>query len=562
MAISNLRVPTTSQIRALEATWIKSVSDSTQVNWGQVLMEIAGRAAAHCALNLWNLNPGHVAVFAGLGNNGGDGLVIARYLNLWGVPASVFIVGEGEMTSAEARANRTILESLAVEVVSLGEDDDLDEALNSITSSASILVDAIFGTGLSSPVEGIHRKVIDAINNSAKPVLAVDIPSGINSDNGQVMGTAVRADGTVTFGFLKPGFLNYPGAEYAGELSLVDIGLPDFTEPSVDIQGKDYSEYPSLFVTTCGAVQGVLPLRPTDSNKGTFGNLLTIAGSLGMSGSGVLASVSALKVGAGLSYLATARSLIIGLPPNEIVYRPLSETSAQTISSESLPEILRLVESCKAVVLGCGMSQNQDTVNLVLSLLDQIDKPCLLDADGLNALSKHPDKLTNGHNFVLTPHPKELSRLLGISVDEILHDRISAVLTAAEKFGCTVVLKGAYSLVASHDGTLYINPTGNSGMSTAGAGDVLSGIIGGLLAQGLSPFDAAISGVYIHGRAGDLALQRHNSLKQQDDIVLAGLSQLMVAGDICDYIPQAMGSVHAGELSYLEQRLAQSVSTL
>lgn len=562
MAISNLRVPTTSQIRALEATWIKSVSDSTEVNWGQVLMEIAGRAAAHCALNLWNLNPGHVAVFAGLGNNGGDGLVIARYLNLWGVPASVFIVGEGEMTSAEARANRTILESLAVEVVSLGEDDDLDEALNSITSSASILVDAIFGTGLSRPVEGIHRKVIDAINNSAKPVLAVDIPSGINSDNGQVMGTAVRADGTVTFGFLKPGFLNYPGAEYAGELSLVDIGLPDFTEPSVDIQGKDYSEYPNLFVTTCGAVQGVLPLRPTDSNKGTFGNLLTIAGSLGMSGSGVLASVSALKVGAGLSYLATARSLIVGLPANEIVYRPLSETSAQTISSESLPEILRLVEGCKAVVLGCGLSQNQDTVNLVLSLLDQIDKPCLLDADGLNALSKHPDKLTNGHNFVLTPHPKELSRLLGISVEEILHDRISAVLTAAEKFGCTVVLKGAYSLVASHDGTLFINPTGNSGMSTAGAGDVLSGIIGGLLAQGLSPFDAAISGVYIHGRAGDLALQRHNTLKQQDEIVLAGLSQLMVASDILEYIPQAMGSVHAGELSYLEQRLAQSVSTL
>ncbi|HMY03562.1 MAG TPA: NAD(P)H-hydrate dehydratase [Candidatus Obscuribacter sp.] len=558
MVISNLRVPTTKQIRALESAWIKSVEETAATNWGQVLMEVAGRAASHCTLSIWNENPGHVAIFAGTGNNGGDGMVVARYLNLWGIPASVFIVGEGEMTTAEARTNKKLLERLDIEIVQLSGQEDLEDALESIASGATVIVDAIFGTGLSRDVGGIHRTVIDAINNSARPVLSIDIPSGINSDNGRIMGAAVRADQTVTFGYLKAGLLTFPGAEYAGQLSLVDIGLPDFSETFVQQLNldKDSADNGSqIWLTTCGAVQGIMPFRPTNSHKGTFGQLLTIAGSLGMSGAGVMAAASALKIGAGLSYLSTARSLIVGLPTHEIVYKPLSETTAQSISQEAVAEVLPLIDGVQAVVLGPGLSQNHDTVSFVLSLIDIISKPCVIDADGLNALAQNPEVLLGQapRRFVLTPHPRELSRLTGQSVEVIQSDRIGAALAAARKFGSVVVLKGHYSVIASPTGQVFINPTGNSGMATAGAGDVLSGMIGGLMAQGLPPFDAAVAGVYLHGKAGDLAANRPE---------LAGAQASLVATDILAHIPFALASLQAGDVSYLEERLLQSVSSL
>lgn len=560
MALSNLRVPTTKQIRDLEKSWIACAQEASSVNWGQVLMEVAGRSAAHCALNLWNQNPGHVAVFAGQGNNGGDGMVVARYLNLWGIPTSVFILGElkdGKMATAEAEANRRILEALDIELVNLSADENLEESLESITTSATVIVDAIFGTGLTREVEGLQRLVIESINNSARPVLSVDIPSGINSDNGQPMGAAVRADLTVTFGFLKPGLLTYPGAEYAGDLSLVDIGLPDFSESFMneDVLDEEETELEAqIFVTTCGAVQGVLPNRPTNSHKGTFGQVLTIAGSLGMSGAGVMAAGSSLKIGAGLAYLATPRSLIVGLPAEEIVYKALDETSKQTISSESLPEVSKLIDSVDAVILGPGISQNADTVNFVLELIDLISKPCVIDADGLNAISQNPEVLVEAQgDFVITPHPRELSRLMGISVEEIQHDRVKAAFDAAVRFNCMVVLKGAYSVIAAPDGQVFINPTGNSGMATAGAGDVLSGIIGGLMAQGLNSFDAAIAGVYLHGKAGDAAVQKSEP---------AGAAACLMASDIQKHIPHALSAVKSGEVSYLEEKLLLSVSML
>jgi len=586
--LSNLRVPTTKQIRNLEAAWIESIAEiAGGLNWSQTLMEVAGRGAALAALSLWDENPGHIAIFCGSGNNGGDGLVVARYLNLWGVPASCFVVPpsaketektngketgketskesskalqtnprpsdnpdsldevEVQMTTPEAEANRKILAALGVDLIVLEDTDELHEVLGAITSNSTVLVDALFGTGLTRDVEGVARHVIEAINSSTKPVLAIDLPSGINSDNGQIMGAAVRADKTVTFGFMKPGHLTHPGAEYSGAMHLVDIGLPDFSNLPEALSHID--SIPKIFVTTCGAVQSVLPSRPTNSNKGTFGRVLTIGGSLGMGGAGALTSSSALRVGAGLSYLATPRSLAGHVPVEEIVVKPLPETTDQSISKEALKEVIEMLDQISSVVIGPGLSQNQDTVSFVLDLLDLINKPCVIDADGLNALSANVKSLPkSARNFVLTPHPKELSRLTGKTVEELLADRVGSVLAAAKQFDCIVVFKGAYSLVAHPDGEIFINPTGNSGMSTAGAGDVLSGIIGGLMAQGLSPFDAACAGVYIHGRAGDLVSANFGE---------AGI----LAGDIRSAIPLALLNITAGEASALEEQLTQSV---
>ncbi|MBP9089808.1 NAD(P)H-hydrate dehydratase [bacterium] len=578
--LSNLRVPTTKQIRSLEAAWIESIAEiSDGLNWGQTLMEVAGRGAALAALSLWDENPGHIAIFCGCGNNGGDGLVVARYLNLWGVPASCFVVAptekgsdlengkeanketsktnprpsekqdnqepEVKMSTPEAEANRKILASLGVDLILLEDTDELVEVLGAITSNSTVLVDALFGTGLTRAVGGVAKHVIEAINSSTKPVLAIDLPSGINSDTGQIMGAAVRADKTVTFGFLKPGHLTHPGAEYAGSMHLVDIGLPDFSNLPASLSHVEST--PKIFVTTCGAVQSVLPSRPTNSNKGTFGRVLTIGGSLGMGGAGALASSSALRVGAGLSYLATPRSLANHVAVEEIVVKPLPETTEQSISKEALKEVIEMLDQISSVVIGPGLSQNQDTVSFVLDLLDLINKPCVIDADGLNALSANINSLPkSARNFVITPHPKELSRLTGKTIEELLSDRVGSALAAAKEFDCIVVFKGAYTLVAHPDGEVYVNPTGNSGMSTAGSGDVLSGIIGGLMAQGLSPFDAACAGVYIHGRAGDL--------------VAANFGQAgVVAGNIRSAIPLALINIASGEASSLEEQLTQSV---
>ena len=554
--LSNVRVPTTAQIRALEKAWIETANQSTGTSWGQVLMEIAGRGAAFAALSLWDENAGHIAIVCGRGNNGGDGLVVARYLALWGIPISCFILGvkaddKKIMTTAEGEANLKLLEKTGAQIFYVADhhedgstSSELDQILTSTLEEATVIVDAIFGTGLSREVTGLAKDTIEAINKSFKSVLAVDIASGINSDTGQIMGSAVRANKTVTFGYLKPGQLQHPGASLAGDLHLIDIGLPDFLLVNTESE-KDTSK---IYVTTCGAVQAVLPKRPTNSNKGTFGHLLTIGGSLGMTGAGVLCAFSALRSGAGLSYVATARSLISSLPVEELVYKPLSETTAQTISKEALNEVPELLDKISAVVLGPGISQNHDTVSFTLDLLDLINKPCVIDADALNAISQNIESLGKpARNFVMTPHPKELSRLTGKSVSEISADRIGSCLAAAKKFDCVVVLKGAYTVVGSPDGEAYINPTGNSGMSTAGAGDVLSGIIGGLLAQGLTPLDAACAGVYLHGKAGDIA---------SDIIGKAGL----VAGDITASIPQALTAITQGEVSHLEELLTQSVT--
>ncbi len=332
------RVPTTQQIRSLESSFIKECD----ANWGQVLMELAGRSVAQSVFESWSQLLGDVLVFCGRGNNGGDGLVAARYLKLWDVPVSVLLVpgksGDSEdfkMTAAEAQANLNILQRIGVSVT-IG---------NVVPGEVgfSVVVDALLGTGLDREVTGDYKTAIDSVNLSGAKVVAVDLPSGVNSDNGQIMGAAVRADCTVTFGYLKAGLLCQPGADKAGDLVVIDIGLPNIEETD-----------PNINLSMAEIIRLRLPLRPTASHKGTFGTTLTIAGSLGMMGATMFASESALRVGAGLSLLATPRSLIAHLPPREVIYRPLPETDAQTISLEAITALDEDFERATSVILRPG----------------------------------------------------------------------------------------------------------------------------------------------------------------------------------------------------------------
>jgi NAD(P)H-hydrate epimerase len=530
------RIPSTAQLRKLESDWIKKCA----AGWGQVLMEIAGRGTAELAYQIWEIHPGVVLVFCGHGNNGGDGLVVARYLSLWGVPVVVRVVGDSsngevKMSSPEASTNYKILKEMGIVPVAAGDDTDI------LTDGCSLIIDALLGTGLDREVQGGYRTVIDSINRSGKPVIAVDVPSGINSDTGQIMGAAIRADLTVTFGYLKAGLLHFPGADQAGELKVIDIGLPELPEDNSSKQE------PILHIASSEYVLNRIPARPKNSHKGTFGTVLTIAGSFNMPGATILVSESALRTGAGLSILAAPRSIISRLPAAEIIYRPLLETSEITICPNALKEkgFEEDLERATSIILGPGISQNKDTQRFVYELLPIIEKPCVIDADGLNAIAANPNAFPkNTWQFVLTPHPKELSRLISKSVAEIQVDRVSAARSAADKFGAVVVLKGAHTVIAGPDNQLFINVTGDSGMATAGSGDVLSGIIGGLLAQGLEPFEAAVTGVYIHGFAGDIA---------SEEVGETGI----VAGDIANAIPFALSAIRSGQRSVWESQFEE-----
>jgi NAD(P)H-hydrate epimerase len=540
-------IPSTSQIRELESNFIKTCN----AQWGQVLMELAGREAASLALELWQRTAGSVIVFCGRGNNGGDGMVVARYLYLWGVPVSVLLVptdkkaGEFEMNSDEANVNRSLVQQFGIPL-SVTNKLPTDEA-------PSIVIDALLGTGINHEVKGDYRSAIDSINLAAVKVLSIDLPSGINSDTGQIKGAAVKADNTITFGYLKAGLLNEPGAGLAGELSVVDIGLPNVEDYQSEIH--DEKSAASLHLAVSEYVRERLPSRPTDSHKGTYGTVLTIAGSLGMTGAPMLAGETALRVGAGLVLLAVPKSLIAQLPSKEVIYRALPETEALSISLKALNILTADLEKATSIILGPGISTEKETVQFVqkfvLGTLSQLKKPCLIDADALNAISmiKEDVSFPDGNKIVLTPHPKELSRLLAVSTSEIQSDRVAFARKAATKFNCVVVLKGARTIVADCTGQAFINPTGNAGMATAGAGDVLSGTIGGLLAQGLEPLHAAACGVYLHGMAGDIAAE---------DIGETGL----VASDISMSMPFALSAVKSGECSSFEESLKKNKSDL
>jgi len=495
---------------------------------GIVLMENAARGATRVFLE--HFEPprnSRVLFLCGPGNNGGDGYVMARYLHQRGYGITVLVLSEFGKIAGDALTNLEIIRRMGLD---LREIPDLNhwETCRGLLKSADFAIDAILGTGLNSPVRGLYRQVIDDLNASAVPVTAIDIPSGIHADTGQIMGTAVRAELTATFGFPKLGQLLFPGASLVGRLVRIDIGIPKGVADRIPalhrlIEARDMKE--------------ILPADEQDVHKGRRGHLLVLAGSTGKTGAAVLACLGALRAGAGLVTLGIPSSLnpILEGKLTEAMTCPLPETQAGTLALEGEKQILDLLREKTALALGPGLSTHEDTVRLVRRVVAQSPVPTVVDADGLNALAGDLSPLRScGDRAVLTPHPGEMARLTGLANSDIQADRAGLAARFAQNQGCHLVLKGARTLVARPDGRVHVNPTGNPALAGGGSGDVLTGILGGFLARGLPPGKAAVAGVYLHGLAADLLAEGMGE---------AGI----LAGELPEVIPTLMAVLSEGE---------------
>ena len=510
-----MKVVTAQEMREIDQQTIEQIGIP-----GAVLMEHAGTAVVR-AIRQHFPECQRIAVIVGKGNNGGDGLVVARQLAHTGQPIHIFLVSPPESFAGDALTNLEIAQNLNLPITSILSGDELEAAKSQI-ASAHLIVDSIFGTGLRGGVRGFIGKVIEYINETGRPVVAIDLPSGLSADTGIAEGACIQATHTVTIGLPKRGNLIHPGGTLTGKLEVVDIGFPQNVIDAQNIQ---------INWTQPSDAARILPARPTHSHKGTYGRVYVAAASTGMTGAAALTSVGALRVGAGLVTLGAPKSLnpILEVKLTEAMTVPLPETAEGSLALEAKSHIIEAVERTKSVLaVGPGLSQHPETVALVHSLIRESNAPIVIDADGVNALSKSKEILSLlSPQTVLTPHPGEMARLIGGNVEALERDRIGIAQRFAETHNVTLVLKGAPTVVARGNGEVWINSTGNAGMATGGMGDVLTGLIAGLIAQKVSPFDAAVLGVYLHGLAGDIVAES------------IGMHGLM-AGDVLNSVPKAI----------------------
>ncbi len=471
------------------AAQMKEADQYTINELGIPSLDLMENAALSCvsAIEDLALDKRKVCIFCGAGNNGGDGFAIGRILHQKGYDVHVVFVGNREKCTFETSEQIRRYESCG----RLTGNEIPNEEY-------SVIVDAIFGVGLSRNIEGHYKNVIEQMNQMSGIKVAVDIPSGISADNGEILGVAFHADITVTFQAEKIGITLYPGREYVGKIIVADIGISSESfQKDKDVActfGK--TEYKNL-----------LPVRKENSHKGTYGKLLIVAGCKGMSGAAYLNAMSAYTIGAGLVQIYTVEE-------NRIILQTLlPEAIITTYENYSEREIISLLDWADAVCIGSGIGTNQISQKILKKVLEHVEVPCVIDADGLNILSTHKwylNKKKHG-NFIITPHMKEMSRLTGNSIGEIIRDRIMITKKFAEKFDIICILKDARTITASLGMHTHMNFSGNSAMAKAGSGDVLTGVIGGLLAQGLSCMDAAVLGPYLHGKAGDYARKEKGS---------------------------------------------------
>ena len=469
---------------------------------GMILMENAGKGAAEVISNTFpDIHKKKIAIIAGKGNNGGDGLVIARYLLNQGVSVRVYLLTDPKGLRGDAETNFNIFQRMKGEVISVPSSKDYVK-LKKDLERFDILVDGIFGTGLDAEVRGYYREVIDHLNTLQRPIVAIDIPSGLDADTGKPLGTAIRASLTITFGLPKVGHLIPPGIDYVGEVKVIDIGIPKrlVEEEKISthlLEEKEIKKWLSI------------PRNP-DTHKGDYGHLLVIAGSVGKTGAAAMACQAALRMGAGLVTLAIPKSLngIMEMKLTEVMTEPLPETPKQTLSLRAFSAILRLCENKKAVIIGPGLGTFKETQSLVLKLIKALGLPIILDADGLTALATQPKTLpVTNRSLILTPHPGEMARLMRSQVKEVLEDRIGVSRNFSQSHHVHLVLKGHPTLISTPKGEVFINPTGNPGMASGGTGDVLTGMIGGLVCQGFDILPSLQMAVYLHGMAGDEGAQ-------------------------------------------------------
>lgn len=503
-----MRVLTPEQMAAVDRRAIEELGIP-----GMVLMENAALGVVQALAETFP-RAETAAILCGPGNNGGDGLAVARHLVARGYGVEVFLVRGGKEPSGDAGTQLAICRNMGIPVEDVLGEDDLAAPL-AAAEACDLVVDALFGTGLSRPLSGHFGALVEGLAGSATPVLAVDLPSGLGAG-----GPSLSAELTVTFAALKVAHLLGPGAASAGQIVIADLGLP----PSLVEEAPG-----NLSMSTAEEMARLLPARPRDGHKGTFGHLLLVAGGRGKSGAAVLAARAAVRSGAGLVTCAVPEPVADAVDRGSVesMTWPLPLEGDGSLGSAAVKAVLEAAEGKAAVALGPGLGTAGSTPASVRRLVRDLGVPLVLDADGINAFAGKAGELRDRPApTVLTPHPGELGRLMGMSTQEITSDRLEAVQRAAQETGCVLLLKGASTLVADPAGPVAVNPTGNAGMATGGTGDVLTGMIGALLAQGMDPFAAARAGAYLHGLAGDLAAERIGE-------------RALAAGDVVDCLGEA-----------------------
>ena len=486
---------------------------------GLILMENAGRAVAEVILDEFP-KVKRVAIFAGGGNNGGDGFVVGRHLTNKGLDVTTYLTVDPKKYKGDALINFQALSKIGGEIIRLN---------NGFAGykGADLIVDALFGTGLDREVDGFYREVIDYINSQAVPRIAVDIPSGLDSDTGFPLGVSVKADITVTFVLPKIGLAIYPGINYAGKVYVVDITTPKFLEEDIPFELIAYNN-----------VREILQPRHPNTHKGTYGHLFILAGSPGKTGAATLAALGGLRVGTGLVTIGIPKSLnpIMEEKTTEAMTEPLPETENTTLGKVSIEAAKRIISARKtALAIGPGISTAAETGEFFFEILRSSSLPMVVDADGITLLAQNLNILKKlKAPLVLTPHPGEMSRLIGKTGDEIQKSRISVARDFSSMYNVYTVLKGARTVISTPDGRVFINPTGNPGMASGGMGDVLTGVIGGFLAQGYDPADACILGVFAHGFAGDIIARKKGE---------AGI----IASDIAEILPETLREILNGK---------------
>ena len=521
-----MKITSAAQMREMDRQTIEDYGVSSLVLMENAAHRVVETIAHRCS----PLGGKKVAVVCGKGNNGGDGFAIARHLaTRYGADVTVWLAADPASLSGDAAANYALAEKFGLSIRAVGS--DLAELTAGLPLS-DLIVDALLGTGIKGAVTGTLAGVIGAINDSRCPVVSVDVPSGLAADTGAVDGPCVRASLTVTFALPKYGLIDFPGADYVGELIVGDIGMP---RPVMR------ADHVRAWVTDASEVTGWLPARTEnrDSNKGKFGHVFVFAGSQGFVGAPVLTAGGAARAGAGLVTLVVPQGLqaavMVRVSP-VVMTRGLPQTGQGAFAECAVEAALALVAKAGAVALGPGLGGTEDaeTRAFVRDLVVRCPVPLVVDADALNILASEPD---HGAALVrrrlaptvLTPHPGEMGRLLGTDTKTVQADRRGSVEGAARQFGCVVLLKGSRTLIADADGHLHVNTTGNAGMATGGAGDTLTGIIAALLACHLGALEAAAAGAYLHGLAGDLIARDHGGK--------AGL----IATDLIEALPRALG---------------------
>ncbi len=481
-----------------------------------ILMENASvKSFFHIKNRYENIEAALAVVFVGVGNNGGDALAVARHLYNNGANVFIYMLASQEKLNASPKINFEIIKNMGIQYKFVENIDDFNEEL---IRECDIIIDGIFGIGLSREVGGLFKKAIELINESDAFVVSVDIPSGIRADTGEVMGIAVESDLTPTFALAKPGHFLYPGRIHAGEVEVVDITTPKYI---IDRFEADFYSIDKNDV--------IINFRKRDSHKGNYGHLAVVGGSKGKSGAVIMASKAAVRTGAGLVSAVIPESINTAFESNvlEAMSYPVNDNDGM-FSEDSIYGIFEFIEDKSAVAFGMGLGVSDTTKKLTKTIL-KIDKPILIDADGINCLPENIGLLkARKYPTILTPHPKEFSRITNLSVKDIMDSRLEITREFAQEYNVILVLKTADTTITTPDGRIYINTSGNQGLATGGSGDVLSGMIGSFLSQGYNATQAAINGVFLHGLAADIAV---------DD----GLSyESLLPSDIINYINEAI----------------------